>query len=90
MSELKNILIAGAGIAGPACSIMLARTGHKVTNLNARLISALVDSRLMSLAMVYRSAGVSGFTKNCWPSPWKTKGRQFVDDKYRSWADFNR
>lgn len=33
MSELKNILIAGAGIAGPACSIMLARTDHKVTNL---------------------------------------------------------
>ncbi|KAK4575290.1 hypothetical protein LTR86_001143 [Recurvomyces mirabilis] len=88
MSTPKHILIAGAGIAGPALALMLARDGHEITIVerapSIRLTGQQVDVAGQGVGVV-KALGV---WDQLLARTVGDKGIRFIDSGDRVWAAF--
>ncbi|KAK5163735.1 uncharacterized protein LTR77_010408 [Saxophila tyrrhenica] len=81
MSKPKNILIAGAGVAGPALALLLTRAGHNCTIVERAPAFRASGQQIDISGEALKVIKVMGVDEAMWASRVEDKGMKFVTEK---------
>ena len=84
----KNILIAGAGVAGPALAHLLSRIGHKCTIVERSAQFRKSGQQIDVSGEALKVIEVMGVSEALWAKRVEDHGLRFVNEKDETIAEF--